>query len=87
MKEPAVADSACLIALERIDSLGILPAVYEPVLIPGAVSCEFGVSIPWLRIEAVTNRALVSSLNQLVDGGEAEAIALAHRAWNRCDSR
>jgi uncharacterized protein len=77
VKDPAVADSTCLIALERIDSLEILPALFDPVLIPPEVQREFGAVRPWLKVETPGNVALVNSLKLLVDGGEAEAIALA----------
>lgn len=77
MKEPVVADSTCLIALERVEALGILPALFEPVLIPPRVQAEFGVSQRCLTVESPTNDALVSSLTMLVDEGEAAAIALA----------
>lgn len=79
MKEPVVADSTCLIALERIDALEILPILFEPVLIPPEVDREFGVAHPWLKVETPANAALVSSLKLLVDEGEAEAIALANQ--------
>ena len=77
MKEPVVADSACLIALERIDNLDVLPALFDLVVIPPEVEREFGVSRAWLEVKAPTNDALVASLKMLVDDGEAEAIALA----------
>jgi uncharacterized protein len=76
--EPVVADSACLIALEKIGQLEVLRALFEPVLIPPEVQQEFGVSLPWLKVEIPTNQALVVALNMLVYAGEAEAIALAH---------
>ena len=79
MSDPVVADSTCLIALERIDFLEILPAVFQRVLIPPEVDREFGVSRPWLAVEMPTNVALVNSLKMLVDDGEAEAIALANQ--------
>ncbi len=77
MRKRVVADSACLIALEQIDSLDILPALYEPILVPPAVDSEVGIKRDWLKIEPPTNSALVNSLRLTVDGGEAEAIALA----------
>ena len=77
MKEAAVVDSACLIGLERIGRLDILPALFDPVLIPPEVAREFGISLLWLRVEAPTNLPLLSALKMLVDDGEAEAIALA----------
>jgi uncharacterized protein len=77
VKEAAVVDSACLIGLERIGRLDILPALFDPVLIPPEVAREFGISLLWLRVEAPANLPLLSALKMLVDDGEAEAIALA----------
>jgi len=77
VREPIVADSTSLIALERIDALTVLPAMFEPVLIPPEVEHEFGAAYPWLKVEVPTNQALVSSLKLLLGDGEAAAIALA----------
>ena len=77
MSERVVADSTCLIALERIDQIEILPALFEPVLIPPAVAQEFGISFPWLKIERLSDQALVVALKMMIDDGEAEAIALS----------
>ncbi len=77
MKEPVVTNSTCLISLERIHQLGLLPALFEPVIVPPKVQEEFGISVAWLTVEHPQNTALVMALNQLVDAGEAEAIALA----------
>lgn len=77
MKEAVVVDSTCLIGLERIGRLDILPALFEPVLIPPEVAREFGISLSWLNVESPDNTALLSALKMLVDVGEAEAIALA----------
>lgn len=77
MKEPAVTNSICLIGLERIGQLDLLPGLFEPVFVPPKVQEEFGVPLAWLKIQALSNAALVSVLSALVDEGEAEAIALA----------
>jgi predicted nucleic acid-binding protein len=77
VKEAAVVDSTCLIGLERIGRLDVLPALFNPILIPPEVEREFGTSLPWLSMEAPTDLALLSALKMLVDDGEAEAIALA----------
>ncbi|HEX5714983.1 MAG TPA: DUF3368 domain-containing protein [Thermoanaerobaculia bacterium] len=82
MKEAVVCDSSCLIALERIGHLDLLPALFHPVQAPPAVHQEFGASPEWLRVEAPTDRALVTALGMLMDAGEAEAVALAsERGW------
>ena len=77
MNERIVADSTCLIAFERIRYLDILPALFEPVLIPPAVEQEFGISLPWLKLERLFDQTLVVALKMMLDDGEAEAIALA----------
>ena len=77
MKEPIVTDSTCLIGLERIGHLDLLPALFEPIMIPPEVDREFGIILAWLRIEVPSHTAIVATLKLLVDDGEAEAIALA----------
>jgi predicted nucleic acid-binding protein len=82
LKEPVICDSACLIALERIGRLDLLPALFDPVRIPPAVQEEFGHTLEWLSVQAPADRALVAALGMLVDSGEAEALALAcERDW------
>jgi uncharacterized protein len=76
LKEPIICDSACLIALERIGRLDLLPALFDPVRVPPAVQEEFGRSLDWLSIQAPSDQALVAALGMLVDSGEAEALAL-----------
>lgn len=77
MKEAVVTDSTCLIALERLGRLDILPALFEPVYAPPEVAREFGSSLPWLRVVDLADRDRVLFLSASVDAGEAEAIALA----------
>ena len=83
MKEPVVCDSTCLIALERIALLDLLPALLEPIWAPPAVAQEFGSMPPWLRLLAPKDRDLVAALSMIVDDGEAEAIALACETHHR----
>ncbi len=77
MSEPVVANSTCLIGLERIGQLDILPALFDSVMIPPEVEREFGMSFSWLKTENLTNSSLKTALGLIVDAGEAEAIALA----------
>ena len=83
MKEIVVADSTCLIGLERINQLELLPALYSSIVIPPAVQQEFGGIFPWLQVESPVNEGLVTSLKLLVDRGESEAIALAYERHYR----
>ena len=77
MKEAVVSDSTCLIGLERIGELNILPALFDPIMIPPEVEREFDRKFSWLKTENPTNNLLVAALRLVVDAGEAEAIALA----------
>lgn len=77
MKESVVADSTCLIGLERIGRLDLLPELFESIFVPPEVQNEFGISLTWLKIETPSDEALVTTLKMLVDDGEAEALALA----------
>ncbi|MDJ1175914.1 DUF3368 domain-containing protein [Roseofilum capinflatum] len=74
---PGVTNSTCLIGLERIGRLDILPQVFTPITIPPAVQTEVGISTSWLTVQAPENLSTVQTLKTQVDDGEAEAIALA----------
>lgn len=71
-----VSDSACLIGLERIGQLDLLPQLFTTIYVPPAVAAEFGQALPFLRVQPVQNAALVIALRLIVDPGESEAIAL-----------
>jgi len=77
VKEPVIVDSVCLISLERINFLDLLPALFDPIIAPPEVQREFGKPLSWLRIETPANQTFVAVLKTLVDFGEAEAMALA----------
>lgn len=84
-----VSNSSPLITLARIGRLDILLQLYSEIVIPEAVWHEVVVegaeqpgaeairSAPWIVRQAVANRPLVRALQQELDAGEAEAIALA----------
>ncbi|NJN24202.1 MAG: hypothetical protein HC810_07145 [Acaryochloridaceae cyanobacterium RL_2_7] len=75
--QAVVSDSACLIGLERIRYLEILPKLYGGIVIPEAVQSEIGFTFPWLSPKSVQNQLLVESLKGQIGWGESEAIALA----------
>jgi predicted nucleic acid-binding protein len=77
LKSRAVTNTTCLIALERIGQLQVLPEVFSGVLAPPLVHEEFGSSPAWLQIRAATDAAVVAALKTQLDEGEAHAIALA----------
>lgn len=90
---PIVADTGPLIALARAGRLDLLPRLYRQVVIPPAVHGELAIgsgrpgatalagalAASWLRVEPVVDRQALQELGQLLDLGEAEAIALAEQ--------
>lgn len=84
-----VSSASALINLARIGQLALLPQLYGDVVVPEAVRREAvveGAGQPgaeeverasWIERRLVRNRELVRALQQELDAGEAEAIALA----------
>ena len=67
MKTAIISDSTCLIGLERIQMLEVLPALFDPIVIPLEVNREFGVVLSWLTVEAPLNQAFLTFAE--TDGG------------------
>jgi predicted nucleic acid-binding protein len=84
-----VSNASLLINLSRIERLNLLHDLYNELVIPEAVWQEVvveGTGLPgadvikgaaWIKKQPVKNRELVQALQQELDAGEAEAIALA----------
>ncbi len=73
-----ITDTSCLIALTKIDALGLLRELYEHVIITQEICAEFGDVLPgWIEIREVTNKRYQQLLESTLDKGEASAIALA----------
>lgn len=82
-----ISDSSSLIAIGAVGHLDVLRSLYREVVVPQAVWNE--VTSPnrpgaadigqagWIRVVAVSNRAVINQLTRPVGAGEAEAIALA----------
>jgi predicted nucleic acid-binding protein len=83
VKIAAVIDSACLIGLERIGALDLLPALIDPSMAPPAVALEFGTLPPWMLVRAPLDVGMVAALRLIVDAGESEAIVLAYETRTR----
>lgn len=83
VKIAAVIDSACLIGLERIGALDLLPALIDPSMAPPAVELEFGPLPPWMLVRAPLDVGMVAALRLVVDAGESEAIVLAYETRTR----
>ncbi len=76
MNTLVVTDTSCLIALDRIGRLDLLPALFS-VVAPPAVVEEFGWQPGWLTVRPAPDAGRVAELLEVLDRGEAEAIALA----------
>ena len=90
---PIVADTGPLIALARAGRLDLLRRLYRRILIPPTVHGELAIgsgrpvatalagalTAGWICVQSVANRQTVLELGQLLDRGEAEAIALAEQ--------
>ena len=76
MSTLVVTDTSCLIALDRIGHLSLLPALFD-VLAPPAVVAEFGRRPQWLTVRPAHDAVRVDKLLKVIDRGEAEAITLA----------
>ena len=78
-----ISDTSCLIALERIQRLKILSDLFTSIVITKEVAAEFGRALPvWIIVEAVRDEEKKLELQQIVDIGEASAIALALETSN-----
>ncbi len=73
-----IADTSCLIALTNIEAINILKELYQEIYITEEILNEFGDTLPkWIKIEKVKNEKYKQLLDQILDSGEASAIALA----------
>jgi predicted nucleic acid-binding protein len=74
-----VVDTSCLIILSKIEKLQILKELFHEVMIPDAVSREFGGELPsFIHIHpAPVDKDFSRFASAFLDSGESEAIALA----------
>jgi uncharacterized protein len=84
-----ISDASPLIALSAVGRLDLLQQLYTEILIPAFVAEEILRGTPeqpgavevgaadWIGVRAVSDSGLVRLLEQELDRGEAEAIALA----------
>lgn len=78
MHKAIIADTSCLILLERIQSLFILESLYGEIVITPEIATEYGLPLPeWVSIQTTTSEDQKTVLRASLDLGEASAIALA----------
>ena len=83
MPEIIIADTSCLVVLSRTGQLELLHRLYGQVTVTPEVVAEFGEAMPpWIRVRAAADAAMKRVLSELVDAGEASALALALEVAN-----
>jgi predicted nucleic acid-binding protein len=79
-----ITDTSCLIILSKIEQLGILHQLFDVIITTPEIAAEYGNELPnWVSVIGVSNIVLQNELAQVIDLGEASAIALAHEI--NCD--
>lgn len=78
MPKIIIADTSCLVLLEKIDELNILHKLYQTVFITDTIAKEFDSELPeWIQKKEIEDKKYLRILENTVDPGEASAIALA----------
>ena len=81
-----ISDTGPLVVLFKTDLLFLLREIYQDVLVPEAVKKELTRKSegnilfeknPWIKVKKATDNESIQILSVILDGGEAEAIALA----------
>ena len=77
-KNIIIADTSCLILLEKLKMLNVLRQLFGQLFITRNVANEYGKDIPeWIKIADPKDKTSVLILESQVDRGEASSIALA----------
>jgi len=83
MPEIIISDTSCLIILQKIGHLHVLPKLYSHIYVTPSIVKEFGGDLPIeIKVREAGDVNLIKTLSQIVDEGEASAIALAFEIEN-----
>lgn len=83
MQTLIIADTACLILFDKINEFDLLNKLFGEVTITTKIAQEFRKTTPdWVKIKDPTDSGKVVKIAQIVDFGEASAIALAIEEQN-----
>jgi predicted nucleic acid-binding protein len=78
MQKTIIADTSCIILLDKIEETDILRILYGEVIITSVIAAEFGKPLPsWISIKDAVDNKYEHILETSLDKGEASAIALA----------
>ena len=76
MQKVIIADSSCLILLEKIGELALLHRVFGEIVVTKEVANEFGEILPdWFHVVEVKNQSFQKMLEASLGVGESSAIA------------
>lgn len=81
-KEIVITDTSCLIILEKIEHLTILKQLFNKIYITPEIASEYSQELPAWIITEKSDTKLYQSLSEIVDSGEASAMALAMKKEN-----
>lgn len=75
--EVVIADTSCLILLDKIGELGLLQSLFRRVTITEEIADEFGLQLPdWFNVRSAEKLNFQHAWD--LDIGEASAITLAN---------
>lgn len=78
MQKVIIADTSCLILLDKIGELKLLNKLFGQIIITQEIALEFKKELPdWFAIQEPTNKIYQKILEASLDKGEASAIAFA----------
>lgn len=77
MHSLVIADTSCLIVLQKIDRLFILKELFKEITITQDIANEYADALPdWITIKSPSQASNFQILKLILDNGEASAIAL-----------
>ncbi|WP_053180393.1 DUF3368 domain-containing protein [Sunxiuqinia dokdonensis] len=78
MRKIIVSDTSCLILLEKIGRIALLESLFGKITVTSVIADEFGKTLPdFIEIEDAEDKKYQQILENILDAGEASAIALA----------
>ena len=83
MQTLIISDTACLILLDNIGKIDILKTLFGQISVTTIIAEEFKNVLPdWIIIENPKNIDNFNELAEIIDPGEASAIALSQEIYN-----
>lgn len=78
MPEVIISDTSCLLVFNNAGQLQLLQDLYQNVVVTSVVAREYRLPLPaWIRVIDPLDSERYERFHELVDAGEASAIALA----------